>query len=138
MQAINWFHQRFVLPHRQCTGLSSSHAQNMEKPEVSFDASVKMIPYRDPWRPARERWRDIADNPLSAFINGSQKFSYRNDYPIGTNGIPTRETAVTLSYASAPPTPYFIGRIDAKGLKPNFAYQLKLVGKPVKGTQGLG
>jgi len=125
-------------------GLASARAQTTEiepqstlRPVVSLDASVKMIPYRDPWLPARERWRDIADNPLTGFQNGSQAFSYRNDYSTAP-GVTQRQTLVTLSYSSNPPVPYFIGRIDAKGLKPNFAYQLKLVGKPVKGTQGWG
>ncbi|MDF2439447.1 MAG: hypothetical protein JWN98_431 [Abditibacteriota bacterium] len=104
---------------------------------VPLDASVKMFPYRDPWLPSRERWRDIADNPLRGFLSQEQPFSYRNDYTSDEGGA-ARQTQVTLSYSTSPGVPYFVGRIDATGLKPNFAYQLKLVGKPVKGTQGWG
>ena len=113
------------------------HAQVLEAPtaqaplaSVPLDASVRFKPFRDPWRPARERWRDVADNPLSAFLSAAQKFSY--------TGEAGPAPQVTLSYSSAPPVPYFIGRIDATGLKPNFAYQLKLAAKPTKGARGWG
>lgn len=117
---------------------STLAAQSPQSTSMPLDASVKLFPYRDPWLPSRERWRDIADNPLRAFLSQSQPFSYRNDYPSNGGNPSTRQTQVTLSYSTSPGVPYFVGRIDATGLKPNFAYQLKLVGKPVKGTQGWG
>ena len=129
-------------------GLSAAHAQSilgtlatnpanstqstLVSNAVPLDGAVKMIPYRDPWLPARERWRDIADNPLHAFQTGTQSFSYHE------NNSSAKAPQVTLSYSTSPPVPYFIGRIDARGLKPNFAYQLKLVGKPTKGRRGWG
>ncbi|MBV9470433.1 MAG: hypothetical protein JOZ57_14440, partial [Abitibacteriaceae bacterium] len=44
---------------------------------------------------------------------------------------------VSLTYDKAPAAPFFIGHIEATGLKPNFCYQLKLVGKPVYGSRGM-
>ena len=119
------------------TQITTAHAQVLEPPiaqaplaAVPLNASVRFKPFRDPWRPARERWRDIADNPLTAFLTGAQRFSYSGEAGSGPQ--------VTLSYSSAPPVPYFIGRIDATGLKPNFAYQMKLAGKPTRGSRGWG
>ncbi|MDQ3814909.1 MAG: hypothetical protein M3347_13275, partial [Armatimonadota bacterium] len=108
------------------SGVSSSPAQTT--------ASVPLLPYRDPWPAARERWWDLADNPLHAFLNGEQSFSYSNSGMSGVSATPQ----VVLTYNTAPPAPYFMGHIDAEGLKPNFSYQLKLIGKPVKGTWGWG
>lgn len=87
--------------------------------------------YADPWAPARERWWDIsthAERQFDAFLDldGSQPWSYAND------------PQVTITYDSSPSAPYFIGHIQARRLKPNFAYQLKLMGKPVKGSRGFG
>ena len=90
-----------------------------------LDAEVALLPCHDPWQAARERWFDIADNPLGGFIDASQKFSYAGAH-------------VKLHYAKTPPVPYFLGRIEARGLKPNFSYQLKLTGKPDKGVWGWG
>jgi hypothetical protein len=90
-----------------------------------LDAKVALVPCYDPWQAARERWWDVADNPLGAFVDGSQTFNYAN-------------ASVTLHYAKNPPVPYFLGRIEARGLKPNFSYQLKLMGKPAKGVWGWG
>lgn len=90
-----------------------------------LDGAVSLKPCHDPWLAARERWLDVADNPLSAFLDGSQKFDYAG-------------AQVTLHYAKNPPVPYFLGRIEARGLKPNFSYQLKLMGKPDKGVWGWG
>jgi hypothetical protein len=127
------------LLHAQTDNLEPNAAQSTFVPThaVPLDASVQMKPYRDPWLPSRERWRDIADNPLTAFQKGAQSFSYRPQ-PLAGGEIATQAPQVTLSYSTAPPVPYFIGRIDAQGLKPNFAYQLKLVGKPTKGRHGWG
>ena len=90
-----------------------------------LDGVLSLKPCHDPWQAARERWIDIADNPYTAFQDGSQKFSYAN-------------AQVVLHYAKTPSVPYFLGRIEARGLKPNFSYQLKLTGKPAKGVWGWG
>ena len=96
--------------------------------------------YRDPWPAGRQRWWDITGNATGsrqrykAFLEGDQAFSYRNFYPAGSNRI----TQVRLVYDKRPAAKYFVGYINAKGLKPNFAYQLKLVGKPVSGARGMG
>jgi len=115
-----------------CT-FEPSRAQ-VPAPALGPMALVTLRPFRDPWPAGRERWWDVADNPFHAYLDGSQTFSYANAGAKDVDGAPQ----VTLSYHTAPPVPYFIGRIDARGLKPNFAYQLKLVGKPVKGTLGWG
>jgi hypothetical protein len=90
-----------------------------------LDGALMLRPCHDPWQAARERWMDIADNPYTAFLDGTQKFSYDR-------------AQVILHYAKNPPVPYFLGRIEARGLKPNFSYQLKLMGKPAKGVWGWG
>ncbi len=83
--------------------------------------SVKLIPIVDPWPLAYQRFMDIDDTPFSAEFE--RTFSYRR-------------ARVSLSYDSAPQTAFFSGKISARGLKPNFAYQIKLVGKPVFGARG--
>ncbi len=85
--------------------------------------SVTLIPYREPWTLARPRFMDIDDRPFSDSYATS--FSYNS-------------AQVTLFYDPTPKTPYFVGKIQASGLKPNFAYQLKLVGKPKFGSRGWG
>ena len=60
------------------------------------------------------RWRDIAQNDYAQ--------TYRENYVYA-------DANVSVTYqASAEPT--FIGHLSATGLKPNFAYQIKIVGKP--------
>lgn len=73
---------------------------------------------------AKPRFWDIDDQPLQEFIDTGQ-FAYTNQQ-------------VILTYATQPTNPYFVGHIQAKGLKPNFAYQMKLLGKPVYGERGWG
>lgn len=84
--------------------------------------------FSDPWPSARERWWDISNAQYNAFLglDGHQSFSYAVN------------PQITLTYDAAPATPYFVGYIEASGLKPNFAYQMKLLGKPVKGSNGFG
>lgn len=94
---------------------------------------VDLIPVRDPWPSARERWMDIssdANHQFNAFLGLDANSSQSYDYP--------SHAQVRLTFDAAPSVPYFVGRIDATGLKPNFAYQLKLAGKPVRGTRGWG
>jgi len=72
------------------------------------------------WPDAPYRWIDIAD------------FHYADDYQDFFNyGQPV----VTLSFCDISTT--FDGTLTASGLKPNFAYQVKLVGKPT-GLWGAG
>ncbi len=59
-----------------------------------------------------ERWLDIAGNEYSGAFMSS--FDYD-------------DATVTIHYASSAPT--FAGRVEATGLKPNFAYQVKLAGR---------
>jgi hypothetical protein len=99
--------------------------------QINAPASVTMIPFRDPWPSAKERWWDISNDTEQQFdaflgLDGSQPWSYANN------------PRVILTYDTTPGVPYFVGRIDATGLKPNFCYQLKLLGKPVKGSRGWG
>jgi len=81
----------------------------------------------DTWVAAEPRWLDIGDRPFNGFLRGEQAFSYSSP-----------RTQVALRYDRAPSQKYFVGRLEARGLKPNFAYQVKLLGKPQKGASGWG
>jgi hypothetical protein len=120
----------FILALVAATAISpyGARAQEVSLPQPTLpplDGTLPLKPCHDPWQAARERWMDIADNPYNAFSDGTQKFDYS-------------QAQVTLHYAKNPPVPYFLGRIQARGLKPNFSYQLKLMGKPQKGVWGWG
>ncbi|MCJ8330340.1 MAG: hypothetical protein HRT89_15885 [Lentisphaeria bacterium] len=58
-----------------------------------------------------QRWADLADNEYSA--DYVKNYSYKN-------------ATVMLSYKKEASS--FTGRLEAKGLKPNFVYQIKLMG----------
>jgi len=66
--------------------------------------------------PDSQRWRDYASNDYA--VLWCEGFSYNN-------------AQATLSYCPSDPT-NLRGQVYATGLKPNFAYQIKLEGKPVK------
>jgi len=86
-------------------------------------ASLALRSVADSWNKAAPRWRDIGNNLFSdAFRAG---FSYQSG-------------SVVLTYPRSPITKTFSAHISARGLKPNFAYQLKLAGKPISGPQGWG
>lgn len=123
--------------------------------------SIVLSPYADPWSQAQQRWWDIGsyqgtqgkgakaitadfynqyngwhytpntNSPTPGLGYASPDFNYRG---AGQPGGPT----VTLTYDAAPGVPYFVGHIEARHLKPNFAYQMKLVGKPRYGPRGTG
>ncbi|HEX8236832.1 MAG TPA: hypothetical protein VF600_12820 [Abditibacteriaceae bacterium] len=88
--------------------------------------SVLLTPHHDPWAKAVPRLWDIENRAYSAFISGNPApFDYAN-------------AQVELTYDTNPSTRYFVGQIRATGLKPNFWYQMKLVGKPQRGPAGWG
>ena len=58
------------------------------------------------------RWSDLAQNPYAQ--------SYIDEYTYA-------DASVTVTYETGEPT--FIGHLSAANLKPNFAYQIKLVGQ---------
>ncbi len=96
--------------------------------QMRLPDTASFAPANDPWPLARERWLDINNNPFNAWLTNGQPnggFSYGN-------------AQVQLTFDGAPAVPYFVGHIRASGLKPNFSYQLKLVGKPERGTRGWG
>jgi hypothetical protein len=66
------------------------------------------------WGPAPYRWRDIATNLYS--------LSYRETY--------TYDSASVTATFEACGESTLVGHLSAINLKPNFAYQVKLVGKP--------
>jgi len=68
------------------------------------------------WDDAHQRWRDIVGNPFVA-----SKVD-----PLFYEGTPV----VAVDYQAAGSA--FAGSLFAQGLKPNFAYQIKLNGKPTK------
>lgn len=85
---------------------------------LSFAATVNLGAIGDTttWPGTPYRWMDIADNEYST----SYQTSFKYNQPI-----------VSLTYADTSNT--FSGTLTATGLKPNFAYQMKLVGKPTSG-----
>lgn len=107
---------------------AASTAYNLCMTISAFDSrrtkTCALVPFRDPWQAARPRWWDINDQPLSNFLQNGQ-FVYNHQQ-------------IVLSYNVAPAVPYFVGHIAAQGLKPNFAYQMKLAGKPQYGERGWG
>jgi hypothetical protein len=105
---------------------------------VTPSAPVTFKPHADPWAPGRERFWDIRNNSFNGFLSGSQEFRYDNAYKLKADGTPSWNTQVSLTYDKTPATSYFMGRIEARGLKPNFAYQIKLLGKPQKGPGSWG
>jgi hypothetical protein len=82
-------------------------------PIWSWGASVSLSPLGDitTWPGTPFRWLDIADFPYSSTYQSSYTYAQAN---------------VTLNYDSSDVT--FSGTLTATGLKPNFAYQIKLVG----------
>lgn len=98
-------------------GLSRADAQ------TSSLATVPLQPVDDRWRKAAPRWRDIS--------NALYAPAFRANFSYG-------DAQAQLIYRRVPSAPYFQCRIVARGLKPNFAYQLKLAGKPIGGPQGWG
>lgn len=90
--------------------------------------TLSLISYQDPWKKALPRWLDIDDRRFHDFINKigtPQEFSYG-------------AAQVVLSYDYGQSGGIFRGHIEAQGLKPNFAYQIKLCGKPKWGNRGWG
>ena len=81
------------------------------------------------WPDTPYRWLDIADNEYA--VSYQESFSY-GEIP----EILTVNPSVELSYHNSGDT--FRGTLTATGMKPNFAYQMKLVGKPtaVWGSDG--
>ena len=67
-----------------------------------------------PWPETPYRWRDVAAHPYA--------LSYRDGYAYDS-------AAVTLTFEAAGEST-FAGHLSASNLKPNFAYQMKLAGKP--------
>jgi hypothetical protein len=65
----------------------------------------------DTSRRAPQRWADIAGNPYSAAYNANYSYA---------------DATVRVVYSRCAPT--FMGWLQAEGLKPNFAYQIKLFG----------
>ena len=84
--------------------------------------TIALQTYNDPWIKAAPRERDIANTLYSETF---EPFDYA-------------KSDVRLSYNRQQNQPYFRGHVSARGLKPNFAYQLKLAGKPIGGNRGAG
>ena len=86
-------------------------------PSMGRPGMVNLQPAGDvtTWPDTPYRWMDIAD-----FLYAT---GYRDFFNYG-------EPTATLSFCAISPT--FDGTLVASGLKPNFAYQVKLIGKPTK------
>lgn len=118
------------------TGLSGIFKQ--AEAALNTPVSVTLVPFRDNWASAKERWWDIGSYRSSA----SDRYNQFNDWVSGSsaNGAFQYGTSgkLTITYDATPSSPNFTARINATGLKPNFAYQIKLTGKPVSGLRGSG
>ena len=77
---------------------------------------VTLIPLGDvtTWPDAPFRWRDVATNPYGLL--------YQDTYTYD-------DASVTVTFQPCGERT-FTGHLSATNLKPNFAYQMKLVGKP--------
>ncbi len=75
------------------------------------DRTIKLQPATSPL--AKYHWLDVADHPYSEEFRKSFNYNHTN-------------ATFSFDFASS----VFKGRLDAKNLKPNFAYQIKLVGEP--------
>lgn len=97
----------------QALKTSPASAAEFASRQLAETNSERMVGLADR---ANERWIDIAGNAYSTrFARG---FSYTGDGKF--------RPEVRVRYERRAPT--FRGRIEARGLKPNFAYQLKLRG----------
>ncbi len=105
---------------------------------LNTPVSVTLVPFKDNWASAQERWWDIGSyrsgttdryNQFNDWVSGS---AANGNFQYGVTG------QVTLTYDANPSSPYFVAHVSATGLKPNFAYQMKLTGKPVSGLRGSG
>ncbi|MBI2298555.1 MAG: hypothetical protein HYU66_06305 [Armatimonadetes bacterium] len=85
--------------------------------------NLTLVAFQDQWASSRPRWKDIGDG---VYADG---FKLNDSASLGV---------ITLRYAQQPGAPYFVGEIKGAGLKPNFFYQMKLMGKPGTGTQAAG
>ena len=86
-------------------------------------ATVALQGVGDAWSLAAPRWRDIGNNLYSSAFRASFAYS---------------AVRVSVMYETAPRDGVFAAHVAARGLKPNFAYQLKLAGKPTSGNRGWG
>ena len=103
-------------------GCNGAYAAVSDDASPSATQTIALQTYADPWPRATPRERDIANELYSQTL---EPFDYA-------------ASRVTISYDRAQKHAYFSGHLSARGLKPNFAYQLKLAGKPVGGNRGTG
>ena len=105
---------------------------------LNTPVSVTLVPFKDNWASAKERFWDIGSYKSGA----TDRYNQFNDWV--TNGTANGSFQygitgqVTLTYDATPSSPNFTAHVSATGLKPNFAYQMKLTGKPVSGLRGSG
>ena len=102
-------------------GCGGGHAATPDVAPVATQ-TIALRTYADPWAAATPRERDIAN---TLYAGDFAPFDYAR-------------ADVRLSYNHEQKNAYFSGHISARGLKPNFAYQLKLAGKPIGGNRGTG
>lgn len=118
------------------TATATARAEQDPAPMPVVPANARTValrPYADPWPAGRERWRDINNNEFRAWFGfDANTNSYKSNGQFSYSSA-----AVTLKYDPVPDKPYFVAHLDAAGLKPNFCYQLKLLGKPVHGDRGM-
>lgn len=125
-----------------CALVNTAPAQAQVASMTQPSTPVGLVPYQDTWADARPRWWDIASyHDTADHYNQYNGWGLSYDSTSGTvssSVFQYQGGQLTLTYDQKPNKPYFIGHVDATGLKPNFAYQLKLVGKPLYGPRGCG
>ena len=137
MELLEHQSRRAVIAAAMCCLATSATAQPIRMDNAS--TPISMVAYRDTWPHAHERWWDIGSYQQRG-LHGYNQFNQwlHKGLPNGKFDYASRAANVKLTYDRAPKFPYFTGHISARNLKPNFAYQLKLVGKPIGGSRGTG
>ena len=105
---------KYLLAILVCTLIIGSAVNAPSQPCPDATEQLGSAPDVTTWPPAPYRWRDIATNLYAQ--------SYQDQYLYD-------DANVTVTYTPCECLT-FAGHLSATNLKPNFAYQIKLVGKP--------
>ncbi len=106
------------------TGVAPELAEGGVDDRAAADwVTLQMLPFADQWAASKPRWRDIADALFSS--------AFQTTYDSAAS------PSLTLRYDPTPSGPYLVGEVEGTNLKPNFCYQLKLLGRPGTTTNGL-
>src|SRR5947209_18445239 len=112
----------FVICSGSGSRASAQSATPFPTPNQATAKSVTLAPYADTWSFAQQRWWDISSHNSGAdYYNQFNAWTYAFDNAAQEYTSPDfhyNNQQVTLTYDSAPGVPYFVGHVDASGLKP--------------------